>query len=547
LDIRGAKVLRYAAALCLVALTWSLYNGVVHLWWMYDDLFHIHFLSTHRPLAYCFSPSVWRGLPFKMFTPAQFLSYQADLALFGPSPAPFYWHLLLVFAAAVVAVFAVLALWLPLATAFLGAVLFVLGAPTVVWVQQLTLRHYSEGLLWSAAAVWLFTKAVREDRASLSLASAAFYLAAMLDKEVYVPLVGLLLALPEGSLRQRARMARPHFVMLATYLAWRFVMLGTLLGGYGWAVRPSELPRLALELPGEIVRTFLGPHDATNGVVLLALSVGIAAAILRSHRAAPLLFGSLAAVALPALAVAKSVGPRFGVLAWLALIATFAFGCDALLHGGRGGRIGARILATAAVVGCCVVNREVWSSTFSDAQRMSTEGMRFIDMDKGELLRHPRIPPATMNEIRWFKEEYLHRAAGAGWFDDDFYVCAGARDIRAIWEWQDSTRSMADVTQMLPSIRSGYCTGLREAPLSAVFWRKGQDIFWDLGPYQEGRYAFVLGEGQESIAVPPHAGYRDRAAAFALRVRYEAPSGWVTYSPELRLDFQRSPRWRWAR
>jgi hypothetical protein len=547
LDTRTDRALRYGAALSLVALTWLMYHGVVHLWWMFDDLFHVRFLTSHSPLAYCFVPAVWRELPFKVFTPFQFLSYQADLSLFGPTPAPFYWHQLLVFAAAAVAVFAVLQLWLPLASAFLGSVLFILGAPTVVWIQQLMLRHYSEGLLWSSLAVWLFTKAVREKRAGFSLASAVFYFAAMLAKEVYVPLLGLLLALPEGSFRDRVRIARPHLLVLAVYLAWRFAMLGTLLGGYGWAIRPSELPRLALGLPGEIAKTFLGPSGAVNCVVLLAVGIGVAAAVLRGARAAALFFGSVAFVMLPALAVAKSVGPRFGVLAWLALVATFAFGWDALLRGGRAERVGAGIIAAAAVAACFVVNRGVWRSTFSESQRMSAEGIRFLSMDRGELLRHPRIPPAAMNQIRWFKEDYLHRPTGARWFDDDFFVCAGSREIRAIWEWQDSTRSIVDVTKTLPSIRSGYCSRLREAPLSAVFWREGSDVFWDLGPYREGRYALVLGDGEQRFDTPRRDGYRDLAEAIALRVRYEAPSGWVTYSPELRLDFGRSPRWRWAR
>jgi hypothetical protein len=32
-----------------------------------------------------------------------------------------------------------------------------------------------------------------------------------------------------------------------------------------------------------------------------------------------------------------------------------------------------------------------------------------------------------------------------------------------------------------------------------------------------------------------------------LRVRYESPDGWVTYSPELALDFARQPDLVWHR
>ena len=33
----------------------------------------------------------------------------------------------------------------------------------------------------------------------------------------------------------------------------------------------------------------------------------------------------------------------------------------------------------------------------------------------------------------------------------------------------------------------------------------------------------------------------------ALRVRYDAPEGWTTYSPELVLDFAKQPHYEWQR
>ena len=82
----------------LASAVFVLYGRTVRLWWTFDDLFHAHFLLTHSPLGYRFSPEVWGRLPFRMFTPLQFLSYHADLALFGLQPERFYVHQLLALA-----------------------------------------------------------------------------------------------------------------------------------------------------------------------------------------------------------------------------------------------------------------------------------------------------------------------------------------------------------------------------------------------------------------------------------------------------------------
>jgi hypothetical protein len=34
--------------------------------------------------------------------------------------------------------------------------------------------------------------------------------------------------------------------------------------------------------------------------------------------------------------------------------------------------------------------------------------------------------------------------------------------------------------------------------------------------------------------------------ALTLRLKYESPEGWITYSPELAMDFTREPSFRWS-
>jgi hypothetical protein len=534
-----------AASLLLASLVWPLYGSAARLWWTFDDFFCIHFLQGKSPLGYLVSPELWR--PHRMFTPFLLLSYQSDMLLFGLRPAAFYVHQLAALAVAAVALFWLLRLWLAPGPAFLASLLFLLGVPTGAWVQELLVRHYIEGLMFSMASVGLFVASLREERPKLGVLSAGLYLAAVLCKEIYVPLLGLLLVLPERDLRTRLRRSRAHLVVLAVYLAWRYAILGTLLGGYGWTTRPDEVPSLLRSLPGRVGASFVGASALATAALIAALSAGIGAALFRQRRATLLFLGALLLVLAPVLPVSRSFQARYGGLAWLAVAVAFGFGVRALLGRGPAFRALAGLLATTAIVAAYAGNRSRWRESLARAERMSAEEMFFLRMKDRELLRHPLVPPAAMNELRWFKEEHLGLPRGAGWFADDLYLCAPSREIGRIWEYRSATRSIVDVTSLLPGIRSGYCSGFRDVPLRADFSYEDGDFFWDLGPYETGRYAIVYGDGVERFDVEPRAGYRHHAAVLTLRVRYEAPEGWVAFSPGISLDLRGNGRARWER
>ena len=544
--VRKRDGLGIAASLALALLVWPLYGSAARLWWTFDDFFHIRLVQGKAPLDYFFfSAEPWRELG--MFTPFLLLSLQADLLGFGLRPAPFYFHQLIALGAATVALFWLLRLWLAPGLAFLSSLLFLVGAPLAGWAPELMIRHYVEGLFFSTIAVWLFVKSVRENRPGLSLASALLYLAAVLCKEAYVPLVGLLLLLPEADWRLRFRRARAHLIFLAVYLAWRSVMVGALLGGYGWATRPGDLPGLALALPRKLGASFVGDSMFAAAVLGAALLIGVASAFTRRRHAVLFFVCMLAAAAVPFLPVSKSFEPRYGALAWLAIVVAFGFGIRTLLDRGGAFRAVAWLAAAAAVAAAFAGNRSQWHSRFASAERMSAEAAFFLRMKDKELLRHPLVPPAALKELRWLKEEHLGLPSGAGWFADDLYLCAPAREIERIWQYRTDTRSIEDVTALLPAIRSGYCASFRDVPLRADFWHEEGGFFWDLGPYVTGQYAIVYADGVERFDVAPRDGYRRHAAVLSLRVRYEAPEGWVAFSPDISIDLRANRRARWER
>jgi hypothetical protein len=180
---------------------------------------------------------------------------------------------------------------------------------------------------------------------------------------------------------------------------------------------------------------------------------------------------------------------------------------------------------------------------------MSDEARVYADVGGKAILRNPLIPPGTMPYLRWLKEGPLGREPGALWFYDDLYLCGTPIEGRQVLEYEPGRREMVDITARIPAMARRHCSSIREAvPLRAEFRHRGQTLSWRLGPYDEGRYTIVLGRGEHAFTVPAEASFRlGDSTAIDLRVRYDSPAGWVTYSPEIHLDFARQPDLTWHR
>jgi hypothetical protein len=545
----------------LAALAWAVYHRATSLWLTYDDFFHLHYLYTTTPAQYLLVPEVWQRLPFKMITPLLFLSFDLDLALAGGLDAhAFFLHQLVSFALCVAAFYGVLRLWLPRSWAALGAVLFLIGPPITGAAPLLMVRHYLETTLLGLLAVAAWVIAVRRggrggwQSAALSIVSALLALAAMLAKEIAVPLPLFLPLLPEGTLRQRLRLAVPHAIALAVYLAYRIYMLGTLGGGYGFVAGLADLPRLAFELPGKMAAQLEGEPSFASRAMLAALLAGSVMVLLRGRGARVRLgFGALAAL-LPILPVSTEMVPRYAIPAWIVLAVAFPFGVRVLAEQGGAARLAGIGLALIALAGTLAVHLDVREETFARLERISAENRAFLGFRPGDYLRHPLGPPASMGELTWIRENVLHRGTGGGWFYDDLFLCRHAAEVRRLWSYDPVARRVEDVTATAPALRRRYCAAIRwRAPLSLEIQASGtggpSELFWTLGPYRDGRYTFLMGgEGTHAVDMPASGGFRlKKLSRIDLRVRYESPAGWVTYSPELILDFDRARSFRWSR
>ena len=523
----------------LIAVTLLLYRKALRLWWTFDDAYLLHTAVERRIGQYFTDGSVWRAMPNRLFTPLLQTSYDAELSWFGLDPRRFFIIHLCELALVAVAIYVALRLWIPAVAAFCGAFLVLAGAPTASAATELMVMHYLQAIILTAFALSLHVLALRGHRRALNALSAFLYLTAMLAKEIAVPLPAFLLLLSDGGIRQRVRRTCPHWLALAVYVIWRRLMLGEFFGGYGWTITRAEVPALLLSLPAKLAAAMAGPNLLAGTLLLVAIAVSIALGH-RGLRAFLMVIAGLVLAIVPIIPISKEMQPRFALASWIVLAAGAAIAASK-----RRPPTSFILLGTLVILGLAV-QRTAWPVELRRAQRMSDEGrFYFEEMQPGSFLRSPTVPPAAMGEVQWLKEIYAKRPAGAGWFADDWYGCTHDLSAAIVWQYSEGLhqferRSLAETSRA--------CRGVRTEPLAAEFHHRGNALFWRLGPYREGHYRFLLAEGVQAFDVLPEDGFRfGDLAALTLRIRYQSPAGWVTYSDQLALDFVRHPDLSWKR
>lgn len=519
-----------------------LYGRAATLWWTYDDAYLLRIAGAAEVPQYFHDGAFWRGTPGAMFVPLLHSMYDAGVALFGLRPEAWHAAVLVLLAMAAAALGATLRMVTGPVPATVGSLLWVSGAAVCTLATQLMLVHYSIAILLMAAATAAFLAALRRSSVRLSIAAAALYLGAMLAKEIAVPLLALLFLLLGRDWRARLRYLVAPACAVVVYFVWRWVMLGTILGGYGWAIEPHEMPALLLSLPVKLVRVWAGAALPV-GLVAVALVLIGAAAAMRSRRAVLIGLVTLAMAVAPIVPVSKQMEGRYAVTAWLWATAAFAIGLQSLPR--RWGHA----LAIAALAATLYANRQEWRVEYGRSERMSDEGRAWMRLRENDLLRLPAVPPAAMGELRWLKEVALRRARGAGWFYDDWYLCTAGVAGKRVFQYDETRGDVIEATADAQRTSQRFCGSIRgNAPLEVAFDYREDTLFWTFGPYEDGRWRVIVADGLQAFDVPRDGGFRlPGVPGMTVRVRYESPAGWTTYSEEIAMDFARGPRTVWRR
>lgn len=524
---RFVEVVLVAIVLLAVA---ALYADATKLSWTYDDAYLLRVVGGADLNDYFGSRPFWRSMPSKVFVPLLLAWY--ELGSRAGSDAGFYALAIALLAAALAAVYAAFRTAFGRVESLTGTAMIGLGPPVVSLVTQLMATHYLLALACSALACAVYVIALR--RASLPLASlsAALYLAAMLAKEIAVPLPALLLLMAP----RRFRLVVPHAIALALYMLWRKIMLGVFLGGYGWAVTSDTAGPLLVSLPRQFVGSIAPPQPwlaiAFAAVLLLPIALR-----LRSRWFAFAFVVALACAILPVLPVSREMQPRYTFAAWVTLVVFFVIALQSLPTRAR------TVTCALAVALAGLAQRAEWADAFPLSARMSAETRFVLSAPPEATLRLPATPPAAMGEL-----QAMRGARGAvQWFYDDLYLCTGRHRGRRLF--QSAGERVIEITGSAERLARQHCRAVREnVPLHARFRFDGGTLHWTFGPYEEGTWRVVIGDGIQAFTVPRKDAYiLGDIPAIALRVRYDAPAGWVTYSPDIVLDFTKQNTFAWHR
>jgi hypothetical protein len=358
----------------------------------------------------------------------------------------------------------------------------------------------------------------------------------MAAKEVYVPLAFLLLTLPQGKWKHRLKYSAPHFVLLFLYIGWRFWMLGTLLGGYDGQISARNV----IFLPYNAIHSFFEPKSPFGIIAAVAVIGASIIFLTKNWKRVFFVLWVWVLILFPILPVAHSPAPRFFLVVWFAIVFFLSFMTRFFWNNSSIGKILSAGLVLIVLLHTATDSRREWHDHFSRARQLSAEGLFiFSGALPNDLLRHPAFEGHFFKGIQWLKRYYGITSPGA-WFYDDIYLCEHDLSGRRIWQYVAPQESLLDITGSIEGIARVYCGKIiYDAPLSIRANYSKNVASWELGPYTDGHYAFLTGDGMARMEVAPLGSMRSHFDNFMkFRIRYESPEGWITYSPDLTVRIQ---------
>ena len=523
--------------LILALITIVLYGNIIHLWWTYDDPQTLKHAIRYSPLQYFFQPHIWQEYTPRFLTPLLLYSFDIDIFLFDLTPQWFYVHQLFIIWLCSIMVYLILKKWVQRPFAFLGAGLFLLGSPVAVIAQQLMTRHYVDGLLFALISLYLFVKSLEKSKIGWAYGSALVYALSMAAKELYVPLAFLLIALPHGKWKQRLKYSVPHFVLLLLYVGWRLWMLGTLWGGNDGHISARNV----IFLPYNAIHPFFEPKSPFGIIAAVAVIGASIIFLTKNWKRVFFVLWVWGLILFPILPVAHSPNPRFFLVVWLAVALFLSFMTSFFWNNGLSGKIISAGLLLIVLLHTLFDSRRVWHNHLPSAYRSSDEGMFIFDgAGPNDLLRQPFYEGGHYFEGIQFLKRYRGIPAAGKWFHDDIYMCEHDLSGKKIWQYAATEGRLLDITGSIEGIAKAYCGRIiSDAPLSIRANYSKNVASWELGPYTDGHYAFLTGDGMTKTNVPPTGFMRVHFENFMkFRIRYESPEGWITYSPDLTVRIQ---------
>jgi len=569
-DLGSVKqyVKRYEELIALVTLgllAFAIHKSALNGFWRFDDGAHLEFAALYSPWQYFLQPSVMLLQSYAHITPYNVLFYEINLALFGMEPRWHYAHQIIILALTAFSTYRFLRFWQGPLASLLASMLFLGGLPTLFVAQQLMTGHYATGLLFTVLSLHSFVLGVQRNHRGFVWLGAVLYLLATTCKEVYVPLVLLLLAIPIGELKTRLKAALPYAAIAIVYTLWRYAVLGQLIGGYVGTPSDSweqwfqmlSIPLLMLGWLREygITNYFLGQGRLYFVAAIVTLLL-IAVTAYRKRLAWTLIAVSLPIILLPLLPLTKNPGihlaDRYLFVAWWA--------CSVLL----GTLVGnlrptgvERVLKGACAVGLVAlfftlqagVHRRI--SPWLGVEDTLYQTVMHMDT------RNALIPPPNRDYYKTVLSGARHAASlivkgadvtAAKFVIDKSSLCEYAKKGHTILEFDATCNCMKDVTHQITAsltrLLDQEVNSIPGVPLMVKLALRNSTLSWELGPYTDGVYTVIFGSSPNKVPAKGSIPWA-KSELMQFKIRHVSPDGRVAISPSLDFDMTQQSEFSW--
>ncbi len=511
--------------------------------WRFDDPMILKCAIEYRWWEHFIIPESYHCLSAAHLTPWVTFSYAIDYNLFGLESKFFYYHQIASISLVSIFSFILLRLYTNSYIAFFGILLFLVGSPVWVSSQQLMVRHYVEGLLFSILSIYFFILSLRFQKYRYTILGCLFYILATSAKEIYVPLLGILLFIPEGKLKERFYSALPYFIWGAIYIIWRKYMLGIFIGGYHptsdvFSYFNENLLSSLLKFPSFIL-------NGEYAHVVLGLLILIA--FINFKRYFLLNIVSVIGLIIPLLPLFSKyqIDFRFIFFLWWSICIFLIFSYNHLILKKYLFILMSFIMLLffwESVEKRNEVKKELKNTIFE----FEKNGLFFLKENEQKLL----FLTPLLSERTWYfyyleklkknifnmNSPYLANSFNVIWLPDDILS-------KETWGYDTSCKCVKHINddsikKMSVDLKNRVSL---EKNLSVLIKNTSNLLSWKLGTYQ-GVYLFVTNLGTLKIPQEHFALYADLKLIF--RIRYDSPEGWITYSPEFTLEKNQTIDWK---
>jgi hypothetical protein len=533
----------------LVVLAAALFYGLPKGYWRGDDPAILWHAMNSKGLNAFYNPLDWQKLSPNNLTPWITFSFKIDLWLAGLSPQVLYIHSIVSLMLVVVAAYALNRHWMSPLWAFLSVCLFLTGAPTASVTELLMTRHYMDGLLFALISVIAFIQALRRRQIRWAVLGAIFYALAATAKEIYVPLVLVILFFPSvGSHKLRLRLAAPYVVVSLFYIVWRGFMLESVIGGYAEydAIVSSktltEIISALYRFPGY----FFGPHWIAPTLIVFA-SMGVAAV----KRPVYIPVFSILAVCViaplvPLVSFPGISGPdRYLFMVWFAICLTGTLAIHATCATFTTSQLLKNLVGIVAVLVVGAVSYfntlELRKSLSAGYREFDIQGRFYFEADQ----RQGFIPSQNLLNTFWYVTNLCEIKKRLGLECPTALIKSVVTEhpIERLYAYDPLSQKMVDISERLQSELKQIESIDTSRPLHATISLDKGVGRWNLGPYDQGKYFFSspqIGRYQ----VPKHGSTKNPISHLSLYVQYESPEGWTTSSPILVVEIDKPIEWK---